>query len=590
MPDRIETMCMSHGPVDSGAHFAAGDVFGEWRLTAFIGRGGSGEVYCARHVRLGIPVALKVLMRDDGRAKARFAREARLLAEMRSMSFPRFFAYGEANGRAYLALELLEPCELPGEDKEVAKFLLRVCDGVAELHAMGIVHRDIKPGNILWRRGESGAATPVIADLGLAKEVSAPAGGRADSITLVDGRRAGVGTPGYGAPEQMERGEATVASDVHALGVLADRCFGGNLPGRWRRIVQRATSSIPSHRYSGVPAFRRAIRLRNAWRWLGAAAAVACVAAAGTWAGLAMRPYKYCVVDLSGGPDAKAYPVEYLKTEPPGWTEERGWSDEYKTSKLVLRRMERGSFLMGVADDSDESRSRLVKFDRPFYIGVFEVTQRQCELVTGGNPSLTKGVMRPVENMSWVDMRGWWEQYNWPGTSDVDSNSFIGRLRARTGLHFDLPTETQWEYACRAGTTSPYNDGGSGVDSLRRLARFAFNQKLRGWSESDGEFARHEPDGRGGYMEKHTVVGSYRPNAWGLYDMHGNVSEFCLDRWKAVSRHTDVWDTRDSTGENRVRRGGSWNNTPWFCCSFRRDPSPAYMKNESFGFRLALPD
>lgn len=267
MPDRIETMCMSHGPVDSGAHFAAGDVFGEWRLTAFIGRGGSGEVYCARHVRLGIPVALKVLMRDDGRAKARFAREARLLAEMRSMSFPRFFAYGEANGRAYLALELLEPCELPGEDKEVAKFLLRVCDGVAEMYAMGIVHRDIKPGNILWRRGESGAATPVIADLGLAKEVSAPADGRADSITLVDGRRAGVGTPGYGAPEQMERGEATVASDVHALGVLADRCFGGNPSGRWRRIVQRATSSIPSHRYSGVQARDTAAqRVAVAWR------------------------------------------------------------------------------------------------------------------------------------------------------------------------------------------------------------------------------------------------------------------------------------------------------------------------------------
>ena len=212
-----------------------------------------------------------------------------------------------------------------------------------------------------------------------------------------------------------------------------------------------------------------------------------------------MRPYKYCVVDLSGGPDAAAYPVTYLKTEPPGWTKGRGWSDEYKTSKLVLRRMERGQFLMGVADDSDESRNRCIAFDKPFYIGVLEVTQRQYELVTGKNPSQNKGAMRPVENVSWSDVRGWWKSYNWPSNSDVNAGTFLGRLRARTGLRFDLPSEAQWEYACRAGTTSGYNNGGNAESDLKELGRYADNQN----------------DGRGGYSSNHTIVGSYSPNTWG---------------------------------------------------------------------------
>ena len=256
--DTLETLCATHGSVEEGGRFAAGSVFGDWRLTAFIGRGGNGEVYCAEHITLGTPAAVKVLVREEERAKARFAQEAKLLSELKSTSFPRFFAYREANGRACLAMELLEPGELPTGDKAVARFMLHVCDGVAELHARGIVHRDIKPGNILWRKN-----APVLADLGLAKSVSAPLKLHDESLTIVDGRRAGVGTPGYGAPEQMERGEASAASDIHALGVLADRCFGGRPPRAWARIIRRATSSIPAHRYPSVAAFARAIRWRH---------------------------------------------------------------------------------------------------------------------------------------------------------------------------------------------------------------------------------------------------------------------------------------------------------------------------------------
>ena len=258
--DSIAELCAAHGLLVEQGRFAPGMVFGDWRLTAFIGRGGNGEVYCAEHIALGTPAAVKVLTREENRSKERFAREASFLSRMKSAAFPRFFAYGEANGSVYLAMELLEPGELPANNRSVARFMLKVCDAVAELHSKGFIHRDIKPGNILWREG----GEPVLVDLGLVKNVEASAAMRPDeSLTIVDGRRAGVGTPGYGAPEQIERGEATVASDIHALGVLADRCFGGRPPRAWKRIIERATSSIPARRYPSVAALARAIRLRH---------------------------------------------------------------------------------------------------------------------------------------------------------------------------------------------------------------------------------------------------------------------------------------------------------------------------------------
>lgn len=247
MDEAISAMCAAHGPVAPASRFPVGTIFGDWRVTAFIGRGGSGEVYCAEHIALGTSAAVKVSVRDELHAKERFTREAKLLSELKSTSFPQFYSYGEANGCPYLAMELLEPGELPSGDRNVARFLLSVCDAVAELHSLGIIHRDIKPGNILWRK-----STPVLVDLGLAKKLSAttnaPTLRASASLRETTPTLGGVGTPGYGAPEQMERGEASAASDIHALGVLADRCFDGKPPRAWKRIIERATSSIPAHR------------------------------------------------------------------------------------------------------------------------------------------------------------------------------------------------------------------------------------------------------------------------------------------------------------------------------------------------------
>ena len=272
---------------DERGTFAAGTLFGDWRLTAFIAKGGTAEVYCAEHIVLGTPAAVKVLSEPltDSR-KARFLREAKLLAELKSPSFLAFHGYGEANGRPYIAEELLEPGELPAGDRARAKYLLALCDGLKELHARGVVHRDLKPANILFRK----TGEPVIVDLGLVKSVEVPV--MPDGVSIVDGKAVGVGTPEYAAPEQFMGGDITPAADVHALGVLAEKLlaeqqkrrfsWGGGVLARaeWKKIIRRATSSIASERYQSVEAFAAAIRRRH-WLRNGIIACLSCLCAVG---------------------------------------------------------------------------------------------------------------------------------------------------------------------------------------------------------------------------------------------------------------------------------------------------------------------
>ena len=254
----------------------------------------------------------------------------------------------------------------------------------------------------------------------------------------------------------------------------------------------------------------------------------------------------YCVVDLSAGANASSYPVTYLHEPPSGGFN----TDEYKTTKLVLRRIPAGTFKM--------NGSYQVTLTKPFYIGLFEVTQKQWQLVTGGSPSNFSGDKRPVENVSWNAIRGNSGTYNWPGSSAVDATSFVGRIQKRTGLAFDLPTEAQWEYACRAGTTTAYSYGGSANGDYM-------------WYDSNSSSQTHE-------------VGTKKPNPWGLYDMHGNVWEWCLDWYGSLSGGTDPKGS--SSGSYRVRRGGGWGGNAGYCASSYRNYYYPSSANDYYGFRL----
>jgi formylglycine-generating enzyme required for sulfatase activity len=202
-----------------------------------------------------------------------------------------------------------------------------------------------------------------------------------------------------------------------------------------------------------------------------------------------------------------------------------------------------GEFMRG-------SEVHKVNITKPFYLGKFEVTQAQWEAVMGNNPSGFKGQKNPVEQVSWDDCQ-----------------RFLDKLNAKTGGQggkFVLPTEAQWEYACRAGSTKKYCFG----DDKARLENYAWYK-----NNSDG---------------KPHAVGEKKPNAWGLYDMHGNVCEWCADLYDfGYYAKSPADDPRGPTkGSVRVFRGGGWFLSAWFCRSETRSDIVPWCWSDFLGLRV----
>ena len=256
----------------------------------------------------------------------------------------------------------------------------------------------------------------------------------------------------------------------------------------------------------------------------------------------------YMIVDLSGGTSAANFPVTYTNCPPTG-----GWTEEHMTTKLVLRRVEPCTFMMGSAfaeadHQSNETQHR-VTLTRPYYIGIYELTAKQFSLIYGGagtdTQPITKdiGTVRGFDIVSDVTVSGNnisssgspetflytiniaqknTTSYSWPSTSEVAQNSIMGKLRSKTGLAFDLPTEAQWENACRAGSSLALNIGEN--NSSAGVALINGPEKL-------DPTATH-----------YLYVGNYMPNALGLYDMQGGVAEWCLDAYRDNLGSADVVD------------------------------------------------
>ena len=274
----------------------------------------------------------------------------------------------------------------------------------------------------------------------------------------------------------------------------------------------------------------------------------------------------YCVIDLSEGADATSYPITYLSKPPSG-----GFvNDTYRTTKLVLRRCEAGTFIMG-SDQTDESHR--VWLTKPFYMSIFEVTQKQWKLVMGSwsaAQSSDVGDVYPVFKVSFYDICGTYYLYSeanrigkrWPSSADTDTWGavawsdnmwdFMSKLRTRTMLDFDLPTQAQWEYACLAGTTD-VEAGGA-------------------WCYPDAGLAAHPGGGKAG-------------NSWGLYDMRGNVAEWTLDYSGTLVYGTDPMV---KSGSNRVLRGGNWQAYASGCKSYSRSSAADSYKVRNNGFRLVM--
>jgi formylglycine-generating enzyme required for sulfatase activity len=220
-----------------------------------------------------------------------------------------------------------------------------------------------------------------------------------------------------------------------------------------------------------------------------------------------------------------------------------------------------GSFQMGSPDSEAERRDsespqHFVKI-APFHMGKFAVTQAQYQAIMGNNPSHFKGENRPVEQVSWKD-----------------AIAFCQRLSKKTGNLYRLPSEAEWEYACRAGTTTPFHFGEAIATDLANYdGKHTYGQGIKGT-----------------YRAETISVGSFPANAFGLYDMHGNVWEWCADHWhenyKGAPTDGSAWLGMNENA-NRVRRGGSWILIPGNCRSASRFFHDAWFRNNNyFGFRV----
>lgn len=307
----------------------------------------------------------------------------------------------------------------------------------------------------------------------------------------------------------------------------------------------------------------------------------------------------YVVVDLTAGPTATSYPVRY-STAGPNLS-----GTACKTTELWLRRIPAGTYTMGsptneIGREVDQYETQhSVTLTKDFCIGVFQTTQQQWYQVMGTKPSFntneTYWATRPVEQVSWCKIRenadGSTIRVNsqtWPASEAVGYGSFMYVLQQRTGLKFDLPTEAQWEYACRAGTAGAWNNGTT-------ITNDAWDANMAILGRYTGNTVNGASADRNCNTSLNTaIVGSFLPNAWGLYDMHGNVNEYCLDRISSAIKGSNLGSLPvtdppgPSSGDYCVYKGGGCASQARQCRSaFRQGFSPT-TTHPRFGFRIAI--
>ena len=219
--------------------------------------------------------------------------------------------------------------------------------------------------------------------------------------------------------------------------------------------------------------------------------------------------------------------------------------------KLELVLIPAGKFMMGSPAGEkgrlDEETQHEATISRPFYLGRYDVTQEQYERIASASPSRWKGAQNRVERVSWYD-----------------AQEFCKKLSTTSGKTIRLPTEAEWEYACRAGSTTAFCFG----DNEAGLASYA-------WYDGNSAGKPHP-------------VGEKKPNAWGLYDMHGNVWEWCQDWWRDYPVGAQTDPAGPASGAHRVLRGGGAGSNAATCRSAKRCPYVPDCRELDFGFRVVV--
>lgn len=533
-----------------------------YRSVRVIGEGGFGRTFLAvDKQRLDTPCVIKQFLPQQSgsaaleKATELFKQEAFRLRDLGKHShIPDLLAFFPQEGRLYLIQEFIEGKNLLDElqqkgkfsESEVKQILVELLPILQFVHDNKVIHRDIKPENII-KSSQTGAL--FLIDFGVSKEVGGSVLSRVGTIT---------GTPGYAPPEQM-RGMVFPNSDLYSLAVTCIRLLTGHfqkddgddlifdsmrMQWTWKQyvsvsqeleiVLDKMLQDLPINRFQSAYEVLSSLEKQ-----------IVSTSAQIQNSSISLQGFIPNTISSRFNPAISSTQNENLG----------------KGVVLEMVAIPGGKFLMGSPEGVgyDRERPQHQVTIQPFYMGKYPVTQAQWERVADlpkvkidlrSKPSHFQGANLPVENVSWHD-----------------AQEFCARLSKATGKLYRLPSEAEWEYACRANTTTPYYFGDTITSDL----------------------VNH----RNKYGQT-TEVGKFPPNAFGLYDMHGNVWEWCEDGWHENYINAPIWPNTNSSiawmsnDNNRVLRGGQWYLNPSYCRSASRSYNSGDRRNKDNGFRLVV--
>ncbi|MFN9733782.1 MAG: SUMF1/EgtB/PvdO family nonheme iron enzyme [Microcystis sp.] len=557
-------------------------------IVGVLGQGAFGRTYQAKDLNFNQKprVIKKFIAQMQGSAleksKELFQREAEKLDELKHEQIPTVYDYFSAGNSLYLVQEFIEGETLLQEyqregrfsEQKIKEILRELLPVLAYLHSKGLIHRDIKPDNLMRRRGDGKL---MLIDFGGIKEQTSQMG-------------TGLYTPGYAAFEHI-MGRAVAASDLYSLAATCVRLLTGCLPQSnsnlpdlvydvderkwlWQSVLKSQKRSISdflanllnkmledksSRRYQSASEILTLLNNPPSSPPVVQPPPASPPPKRTITSGITRRKWLYNSVGMIifGGAialviDKRDVWLKLPSTSPSDEPIKPTFTEKLPGGlQLEMVELPGGEFMMGSPDSdpdaqSNEKPQHQVKVNS-FAIGKYPITQAQYQAVMGNNPSYFKNnPQNPVERVSWND-----------------AQAFCQKLSQITGKTYRLPTEAEWEYACRAGTTTRYYFG----DDANQL----------------GDYAWHN----GNSQDKTHPVGQKRPNAWGLYDMSGNVWEWCEDNWHdnyiGAPKDGSAWLTNDN--DYQILRGGSWYLNPNFCRSAFRF---YYFRRDYFSFFLGF--
>jgi formylglycine-generating enzyme required for sulfatase activity len=660
-------------------------VLGPYVLLELLGQGGMGQVFKARHRLMKRVVALKVIRKElvgDADAVARFHREVEAVAQLSHPNVVTAYDAGQAGDVHFFAMEYVEGTDLarlvadrgPLPVAVACDYVRQAALGLQHAFERGLVHRDVKPQNLLL--AAAGSAVKVL-DLGLARlqyDLADDKGRARTQLGWV------MGTPDYMSPEQtIDSHRVDIRGDLYSLGCTLYFLLTGRAPFTEGSLADK----MQLHRSAEPPAVeglrpevplalaavvRRLMAKRPAERFqrpAEVAAALEPFVAAVPVAvplppqhpdtvGMALLQSTVAspaaagnfpeAVPVVAAPPAAPLPVA-TPVSPPSARARRRWRTwavavtllfagllglvfwfglraprEEITNSIGMRlvRIPPGKFTMGSSSEeikrciqlklpwpppewfTAEGPDHEVEITRPFYMGKYEVTVGQfrqfVEATRYPTEAETKGGAPRPGPKGWVtDAAAYWEHPGFDQTDDhpvvcvswIDASKFCEWLSKKEGPTYRLPSEAEWEYCCRAGTTTRFScgDDDSCLQGFANLADKSLDKKWPGFGGPRGGKVAWD-DGYAGTAP----VGRFKPNAWGLHDMHGNALEWCQDVYDANSYKTSPRkDPRGAdAGDVRVARGGCWNSEPAQSRSAFRYYYNAHERWAVHGFRVLL--